>query len=295
MNSCLNRPPVERAQPRLGTLVSLRVEGLQEATAHRAIDAAFAEIATVHQRMSFHYPQSDVSRLNRSALHGPVEVHPWTFAVIEYAQHCSQASKGCFDISVGAALVKSGALAAPAHAPALQNGSWRDIELLPDSCVVFHRPLWIDLGGIAKGFAVDRAAERLAEFGPIRAVVNAGGDLRVLGSEAERIRLGAPSSDCVAPILELADGSAAGSSSLAADARHDASPAGAHLDAMLRRPAPTGRFACVVAEHCMTADALTKVVIAQGKASDSVLRQFGATAWMKDWNSDWRRLGAEIA
>jgi thiamine biosynthesis lipoprotein len=44
----------------------------------------------------------------------------------------------------------------------------------------------------------------------------------------------------------------------------------------------------------MTADALTKVVMAQGEKSDNVLRQYGASAWIKDPDKDWRRIGAEI-
>lgn len=56
--------------------------------------------------MSFHDPESDVSRLNRDAARHPVTVHPWTYFVLERAQRCSQASEGCFDVSVGAELVR---------------------------------------------------------------------------------------------------------------------------------------------------------------------------------------------
>jgi thiamine biosynthesis lipoprotein len=290
MNSCFNHPPVERAQPWLGTLVSLRVEGLQEATAHRAIDAAFARIATVHHRMSFHHPESDVSRLNREAMHRPVEVHPWTYAVIEYAQQCSRISQGCFDVSVGAELVQWGTLPTPTRAPLPTQASWRHIQLLSGFRIAFHRPLWIDLGGIAKGFAVDRAVHQLARFHPTRAVANAGGDMRVFGHQVERIRLGTPSSENHAPILELADGSAAGSSTPTAIAQHGTASPATHVDATRRKPAPAGRFVCVVAEHCITADALTKIVLAQGEKSTRVLRQFAATAWIKDSEKDWRCL-----
>ena len=279
----------------MGTIVSIHVEALTETKAHAAIDAAFAKIATVHQLMSFHDPASDVSRLNRHAARHPVEVHPWTYFVLEQAQRFSQASEGCFDISVGAELVKWGMLPAPAEGPEPPNGSWRDIELLSRSRVAFHRPLWIDLGGIAKGFAVDRATERLAQFGALRTIVNAGGDIRVRGNDAEPIRLAAPSDENAAPVLELADGSAAGSSAILTRRQHGSDHCGPHVDGARRTAVLVDRFVCVVAEHCIAADALTKVVMARGEQSAGVLRKFGASAYIKDPAKDWQCVGASEA
>lgn len=294
MNLCSNNPIVERAQPWLGTLVSIRAEGLREPEAHRVIDLAFAEIAAVHRLMSFHDSGSDVSRLNRDAARYPVEVHPWTWSVLKQGQQFSKVSAGCFDVTVAAELVAWGLLLPPGEMYAKQRGSWSDIELLPGNRVWFRRPLWIDLGGIAKGFAVDRATECLREFGPSRTVVNAGGDLRVQGGEAESILLGATSSTYGAPVLELADGSAAGSCAAPAQRRHRGPFSGPHVDGTRRRPTPAGRFACVIAENCMTADALTKVAMAQGVQSIDVLDQYGASAWIKNPDEDWQHIGAAI-
>ncbi len=275
--------------------MSIRVEGLAEGEAHRAIDAAFSEIATVHRLMSFHDSASEISRLNCNAARRQVEVHPWTYFVLEQAQQFSRASESCFDISVGAELVKWGMLPAPVEESVPQSGSWRDIELLPGSRVAFQRPLWIDLGGIAKGFAVDRATECLAEYGPSRSVVNAGGDIRVMGSDAEPIRLGAPSGDCSAPVLELADGSVAGSHSVLARRRHRDDLRGPHIDGSHRSPVLEDRFVCVIAEQCIAADALTKFVMAKGARTAEVLRKFSASAYVKDPGKDWQHIGAEEA
>lgn len=286
-----NRPPVERAQPWLGTLVSIRVEGLPEAETHRAIDEAFREIATVHRLMSFHNPASDVARLNREAAEHPVEVHPWTWSVLECAQECSRISEGCFDISVGADLVQRGVLPHPDGAEPPQDGSWREIALLPACRIAFHRPLWIDLGGIAKGFAVDCATECLAQFGPLHTVVNAGGDIRVAGAFVERIRLGVRSTQEDVAVLELADGSAAGSFS-SPEPQNEEMSCGPHVDGCGRIPVPSGRYVCVTAERCIVADALTKIVIARGREGVAVLRQFRASAWIKDPNTGWEYFGS---
>jgi thiamine biosynthesis lipoprotein len=290
MNSYSNSLSVERAQPWLGTLVSIRIEGLPVPQAHRAIDAAFKEIAVVHRRMSFHDADSDVGQLNRNRTRRPVTVHPYTFEVLQWAMRLSSFSNGCFDISVAAELVDWQLLPRPAGAEHVPRGSWRDIELLPDCQVVFHRPLWIDLGGIAKGFAVDRATERLRACGALHTVVNAGGDIRVQGKSAAMIRLGAESSTHAMPVLELADGSVAGSSSQR-QWRCDAGlPCSPHVDGIQRSPAPTDRFVCVVAKQCVVADALTKVVMAQGQDSVRTLRQFGASAHLYASPGVWRHL-----
>ena len=270
----------------------MRVEGLPEARSHQAIDAAFEAIAAVHRLMSFHDPWSNLSRLNCEAAHDPVQVHPWTYRVLEEAQRFSYASTGCFDVTVAAKLVEWEFLPPPVDAEEPATGSWRDIELLPGNRVFFQRPLWIDLSGIAKGFAVDRAMERLGEFGAAHAVVNAGGDIRVLGSGAERIRLATESSAGAAPVLELINGSAAGSSGALRQSLHCGRLCGPHVDGSSRTPAPPGRFVCVVAEDCMAADALTKITMVKGDGSAELLRQFSASAYLHDPGGEWQLIGA---
>jgi thiamine biosynthesis lipoprotein len=262
---------VERAQPWLGTLVSIRVGGLAPCDTHRAIDAAFQEVATVHRLMSFHDPGSDLSRLNRAGAGKPVEVHPYTWEVLRQAIVFSASTEGCFDVTVGAELVEWKLLPRSADAGDAACGSWRDIELLHGNRVVFHRPLCVDLGGIAKGFAVDRATDCLRARGALQTVVNAGGDIRVQGKDAEPIRLSAESSMDAMPVLELTDGSVASSSGHLQRRWQDGRLCGPHVDGVHRSPAPTDRFVCVVAERCVIADALTKVVMAQGMASAAVL------------------------
>lgn len=299
MTSCLSNPVIERAQPWLGTFVSIRVEGLSAAQAHKAIDAAFHEIAVVHRLMSFHDENSEVSCLNRQGARGPMMVHPYTFEVLRWAQKFAAISQGCFDISIGAELVEWQLLPRPSGAASCPKGSWRDIELLPDGRVVFHRPLWIDLGGIAKGFAVDQATKQLRTWGVEHSVVNAGGDIRVQGRKAEPIRLGVEplngqQTDNV-PILEISDGSVASSSGHLHRRRHDGRLYGPHVEGELRSPAPTDRFVCVVAECCIVADALTKIVMARGMDSIESLRQCGASAHMYDPANGWKHLAAEMA
>src|SRR6266851_1934957 len=175
---------VRRARPLLGTLVEITVGGSTPPRAAPAIEAAFAAVERVHRLMSFHEAASDVSRLNRCAAREPVAVDPWTFAVLRESLELSRISDGAFDVTVGSELVRWELLPPPGEAGPSKGegaGSWADLELLPLRRVRFRRPLIIDLGGIAQGFAVDRAIEPLRTAGMPWAVVNAGGDLRVFG------------------------------------------------------------------------------------------------------------------
>lgn len=308
---------VERARPLLGTRVSIKVGGLPEAAAHRAIDAGFDEVAAIHALMSFHEPASDVSALNREAARQSVAVSPQTFEVIRRGLDVAAASKGVFDFTVAGDLVAWGFLPPPADAPAPDAGaSWRDIELLENNRIRFHRPLWIDLGGIAKGYAVDRAIAKIAGLnaglntvmstvpnavpsavtkavpGAVSCCVNAGGDLRVMGA-AERVMLRTGLPGDTVPVVEIEDGSLASSGGREHLKRHNGRLVGPHLHGARRAPAGTRSFVSVVAEDCIIADALTKVVLARGLEAGPLLRAYGATAYLHTARGGWRVMGRE--
>jgi thiamine biosynthesis lipoprotein len=290
MRSFLRPTPVERARPGLGTIVVVRASAGDPQCARVAVDAAFAEIARVHGLMSFHESQSDLSRLNREAFVHDVPVDVRTFEVLRFALELAEASDGAFDPTVAAQAVAAGVLPRP-DSPISPDpeASWRDVELdAARRAVRFRMPLWLDLGGIAKGYAVDLALDTLRGAGCVQASVNAGGDLRIFGPEAELIHLrcGLEAPE-VLPVVELQDAAAASSGSR----RDQAFAAGLHLDGRTRAPVPPNRFVTLVAPTCMAADALTKPVMAQGDASAGLLRHYGAAAYLLDEALDWTSFG----
>jgi FAD:protein FMN transferase len=282
---------IERARPLLGTIVSIRVEGLRAEAAHAAIDEAFAVIAEIHRLMSFQERGSDVDRLNREASKGWVAVHPSSLAVLRRSREISAVSGGAFDVSVAARLVAWGFLAPPENSPAPESAAdWRDIEVNEAGHVRFRSPLWIDLSGIAKGYAVDRAIDVLRATEAIQACVNAGGDLRVFGPRAERIRLRTDQPRASAQAVEIVEGALASSSCYLHRTTRDGEGYGPHVDGRDGSPVPVRRYACVAARDCMTADALTKVALALGEECEPVLRRFEALAWIFE-NRRWRHIG----
>lgn len=288
-----DRPPPawrQATRPLLGTLVTVGVapavspgaDGLPGADA--LLDAAFAAIERVHALMSFHAPHSDLSRLNAAPPQTVVDVDPATCAVLQLAAEVSRASAGIFDITVAPALVAAGVLPRPAGLPPDPLARWDDLILEPPARVRIARRLWADLGGIAKGYAVDLAAAALEACGATAYRINAGGDLRVGGPQTESVLLDLPRHSAAAqPLIELRAGSLASSASTTARTTH--------LDGRDRHAPPTDRFVSVVAARCAVADALTKVVLAQGSAAAPTLATFGATAYLHEPATGWQVIG----
>lgn len=284
---------VRRARPWLGTLVELRVDAPDEGSALAATEAAFKEIATVHRLMSFHADDSDLARLNRHAARAPVAVDVRMREVIELALRFAQESHGRFDPTVARELVEWGLLPHPAQATRPDAGAdWRDVRVCDDGRIGYARPLWLDLGGIAKGYAVDRAIDILRARGITQACVNAGGDLRRIGSGVECIDLrhpGAP--QCAVPAMELGEGSVASSGAYFARRRRDGRWIGPHVHGSERRAVGTASAVSVVAKRCVVADALTKIVLADPRAARAMLARHAASACVYTPQRGWRVLG----
>jgi len=297
MHSCSLQPSIERARPLLGTIVAVRVHGAAPPRAHRAIEQAFAVIAEIQRLMSFQDAASDVSRINREAAQHPVGVHAHTYRVLAWAAHMAQASQGLFDASIGARLVEWGLLPAPQGAAAADpQATFRDIELLPERRVRCKRSLWLDVSGIAKGYAVDRAIAALVRAGITNACVNAGGDLRILGAQAVNVALRAavPSAQAL-PVVALAGGALATSSGEITRRRHAGGWVSAHVAGDTRQSIDARTTVSVFARRCVVADALTKVVLADPERAGALLARFGAGAYLHhpdNPGSGWHSLGA---
>jgi FAD:protein FMN transferase len=281
---------IRRARPLLGTFVEIAVAGAARFEMDQAVNAAFEAVASVHRLMSFHDPDSDVSRLNREAVHRPTRVHAWTFEVLEAAVEMHHRSNGVFDIAVAPILRTMGLLPHSAdHPPIAAGARWLDaIELLPAQTVRLRHPdVGIDLGGIAKGFAVDRALEVLRGFDIPNGLVNAGGDLAAFGPEPETIHIRDPRhpnrSVCRVDIVNEALASTARRFDLFRSAETTGS---AIIDPSTGTLTQMIDGATVSAPSCMIADALTKIVMISGTAARELLEHYDAKALLisKDGN-----------
>jgi thiamine biosynthesis lipoprotein len=270
---------IRRARPLLGTLVEIRAAAPgPSARLHAAVDAAFEAIALVQRLMSYHEPGSELSRLNRAAASQPQHVSIHTYSVLVAALRLARLSEGAFDPCVGTQLEAWGYL--PADAPASASGTFRDVELLEACTVRFQRPVRLDFGGIAKGYAVDLAVQTLAQHGIEEIVVNAGGDLRASGARTHRVWVRHPLVPFAAGHeLELTGAALATSAAYFSRRRLGSQEVSALLDPRSGRPYLNEASVSVRAPDCMSADALTKVVLfAPESVAQRTLAACGAQA-----------------
>lgn len=268
---------LKRARPLLGTYVEIRVRGAEESCLRSGLESAFRAVSQVQTLMSFHEPDSDVSRVNRHAFSESVRVHEWTWRVLAAAQEFALVSGGAFDVTVAPLLSRWGFL--PAGETVDRVASFHDIILHPSYRVRFARALSIDLGGIAKGFAVDRAVKCLLEAGIPSGSVNAGGDLCVFGKEPQEICLRDPvQPGQAAGVVQLQNRAIATSGIYFSQKKYRGRLVSPLVDGRTRRPHIHSRSVAVSAPSCLAADALTKIVLARGEESCGILRTYRAEA-----------------
>lgn len=167
----------------MGTMFHIIVYHTSVPDARKAVDAAMAEIVRLDQVMSHYKEDSDLSRLNRAAGQRDVEVEPSLYDVIEKSLAFSRLSNGRFDITVGPlvrlwkqAQSKNRRPTEAEIAEARRCVGYDKIETRPPNRIRIHSDcLAIDLGGIGKGYAVDKAIGVLKSRGIRHAMVNAGG------------------------------------------------------------------------------------------------------------------------
>jgi FAD:protein FMN transferase len=190
--AALRRPAlVRRSIPVMGTIAEVAVVHRDAAYAQQAIDAAFAALRGVERTMTRFDPASDVGRANLGAAAAPVPVTRATAEVLAEALRWAELSEGAFDPALArvVALWDVGRRTRPLPEEDVRTIAGRrlyqhlEIGRRGDrAVVVYHDPeVAIDLGGIAKGYAVDRAVATLRDWGIRHALVNAGGDLYALG------------------------------------------------------------------------------------------------------------------
>src|SRR5713101_2421229 len=261
---------MRRSRPLLGTFVEVEASGLAEPALERSVTRAFDAIERVHRLMSFHDPESDISRLNRHAAFSPVTVDPWTAKVLHKA-------RVLFDCAVGYEAMQRGLLPSQ-DLHHVGRGTFSAVEFLADNRVRFSAQIALDLGGIAKGFAVDRAIAVLRAQGVGEALVNAGGDMRVMGGTAQPVYIRCPGAN--GHVVQgglLHNAAIATSSATATQRKGNVQRLGPPASAT--SSAEESAYS-VVAPTCLLADALTKVLVQVGNSGTSYFAQFGATAFV---------------
>ena len=275
-----------RAKPLLGTLVEIGLcvdESISDGQVQSIFDVGFNAIARIHGLMSWHEATSDLRLFNNAGVNQWVACHQHTIAVFSFAKKLHELSHGCFDICAGDSRGYSSAIEVDSLNRRLRKTS----------------VLSADLGGIAKGYAVDVAVDGITAAanqavgyqhsegqhseGQLRQLqlgqgvhggwVNAGGDCRVFGDLSLPLMVRTPwglDQPFEATLLR--------NRSAATSANHNSVDTTV-MDGSTKQTAGTSCCAAVSASDCMIADALTKVVMATNNDCDTVKKYFGAQSW----------------
>lgn len=180
---------IHRCQPLLGTFVELSLQADEtEDYLLQLSQVVFAEIRRIHHMMSFHDVDSALTYINTHAYQHNCIISPDLQAVLALAISLSEKTKGSFDISVAPKLVQKNLLP-DYHLDIDPTANWENIQLDKDH-VRFSKKLQLDLGGIAKGYAVDRGLSLIPEH--VRGIINAGGDVGMTHWQEETIEVRDP-------------------------------------------------------------------------------------------------------
>jgi len=266
---------LQREEAIMGTAITVELWSDERDAGEAAIAAVMAEMHRIDRAMSPHKPDSELSRINREAAAAPVHLSAEMARLIGRALDFSRLSNGAFDISYAAV----GQLydyrrrirpsdEALARARALVG--WQGLQFDPRAQTLrFARDgMRIDLGGFAKGHAVDNATRILLQHGIRHANVSAGGDSRVIGDRRGRpwtIGIRDPRRpDAMAAVLPLEDVSISTSGDY--ERYFDADGQRFHhlIDPATGRSPSSVHSVTVIADDGLTSEALSKCVFVLG-------------------------------
>lgn len=264
----------------MDTYVSIRALGPNP---REAVSAAFDEMRRIEALTSRFVAGSDVSRIAQGAGGDPVQVSDETLMLLEKAQRCSELSGGAFDVTIGPVVDAWGFGTDNPHVPdastlarSLSLVSWRALELNPaDGTVRLPLPgMSIDLGGIAKGYAADRAGLVLRDHGIRHALIDAGGNIVAVGTRPDgkpwRIGIrdprGESPADTIGPVIDVQDETVVTSGDYERFLLVDGERYHHIFDPATGKPANLARSATVIAKDSYDADMLATAVFVLGPA-----------------------------
>lgn len=252
-----------RCKPLLGTYVEISVESeLEFDELAQLSNLGFSAIEEIQAIMSFHDETSELSKINRKAFIQRVPVTNHLQKILLFCITLSEQTEGMFDVSIAPHLIKKGLLPKPASQQ-VHTGTWADIHLSKGQ-ITFNRPLLIDLGGVAKGYAIDYALSVMQQFDADAFItINAGGDLVTNHWKNQSVLIPAQSKNTIPQKIKMLNQAIATSSYRYVEKSHQ----GHIINPRSGESHPIDGSISVFAPCCMSADALTKVALLGGDES----------------------------
>ncbi len=174
----------------MGTFANITAVAADDETIKASIEAAFDKLVEVDEMMSDYKADSELSVVNRDAFAGPVEVSDELFEVLKASVDYSRKTQGAFDITIGPVVELWRRAAKGGKKPGEEELAEAKARVGYEKLILDEKNktvrfavegMKLDLGGIAKGYAVDRAIEEMKKAGAAGGLVDVGGDIRCFG------------------------------------------------------------------------------------------------------------------
>ena len=277
-SSCSKPEPsiTRRSQFLMGTLVEISVFHPDQEAAQDAIQNAFNEIQRLENLLSTHKPDSEIVRINQSSGLQPIAVSPEVFAVIQRAIFWAEKTQGALDISLEPVQELWNFEADRPSLPdtlslqqKLTKVDYSKIQLKNRTVFLPEKGMELNLGAIAKGYAVDRAMTVLQQINIHHALINAGGDLKSIGKRPDqtawKIGLQHPRKpESILASFSLSGKAVATSGDYQKYFNHDGTRYHHILNPKTGYPATVSMSATVITENVMDADALSTALFVMG-------------------------------
>jgi len=285
----------------MDTVVLVQLYTQLDAKADSIFDDVQEEMTRLENILSAHLSNSDVAIIDEAAGIEPVQVNPETLAVISTALEYAELTNGAFDITLAPVLrlynFRKGHEAMPSIYQLETNlplVDWQKVVIDEDAGTVFliEKDMKIDLGGIAKGFIIDRVYDILRNQGIDFGLINAGGDIRFMGpkTDGKPWRIGIKNPDMpdlkYYAIVEMARGSIVTSGDY--ERKFDSEGVRYHhiIDPETGLPANDVRSVTVVASSAELADLLSTAVFVLGRSAGMELIENLTNIEVIIWDSD---------
>jgi thiamine biosynthesis lipoprotein len=284
--ACLSPPPapveVSDGRTAMGTVLEITLRAGSEGAGREALEALFAEAARLDALLTLYDPASELSRLNRAAGQGPVPVAPELASILDASLGYARLTGGSFDVTVGPLVAlwkRAGETGTAPTAEAIARARARvgaeQIRLTPSGVELAREGVAVDLGGIAKGWALDRMLPLLRARGIPTALLDFGqSSVWALGAppgaKGWRLLARGPD-DAPLGVLTLAGQALSVSGSLGQWVEIGGRRYGHVLDPRSGLPLERRRQALVVAPSAALAEALSKALLILGEAEGLAL------------------------
>ncbi len=186
---CFQQPPIERSQIHMGTQARILIYGGD----NEDVDSAFSVIKLLDSILSDYNPESEISEINRMAGASSVKASKELIEVLSRAMDIARETEGAFDPTIGALTIgaygfgrNNGKM--PKEAVVKRQKSlvnYKNVVIEGGKVHLKNRGMMLDLGGIGKGYAIDKAVDTLRTRGIQKGIVSLSGDVRVFGDNIE--------------------------------------------------------------------------------------------------------------